>query len=410
MMDGAGIRRFAALFLVALILRLGSVFILGENALAFSDDAKAYHDLAVNLVERHQFATTIDPPHRVDVPYAQRPPLMPFTLAAVYTIFGPHLLVGQLLLACLGALSVVGIYLLGKQLFSAEVGLIAGILAAVYPFFVFLAAVPLTESLAVLFYTFLGLLLTTKSGLHSIEHAAVTGCVLGLAALNRPQILGFLPLLVVLLLAEVEHQRSERLKWLGVAVACTVLMVVPWTVRNRVVVGGWFPISLQGGSVLYQGNSPYTQTALARLWNGERGWYNDARWGTELPGLSPLEADRKAFRLAMAFMRENPGESLGYSAQKLGLFFRAYGHPVAQASWYPVLVLSLLGFFWTARRWRQLLPLYLLLGQTMLTAAMFTSMPRFRAPVEPIFLLMAAVAIRGLWDRRLKWTSSGESM
>ena len=74
------------LFVAALIVRLGWVLLAGSDALTYSDDARADHDLAVNLVQRHQFVTTIDPPHRLDVPYAQRPPLTPFALVAA--IFG----------------------------------------------------------------------------------------------------------------------------------------------------------------------------------------------------------------------------------------------------------------------------------------------------------------------------------
>ena len=388
------------LFVAALIVRLGWVLLAGSDALTYSDDARADHDLAVNLVQRHQFVTTIDPPHRLDVPYAQRPPLTPFALVAAYIVFGPQLLAGQLLLACLGALSVAGLWLLGKQLFSAEVGLLAGILAAVYPFFVFLTVIPLTENLAILLYILLALLLTAKDGLRSIPHAALTGCVLGLAMLNRPQILGFFPFLALLAFVGAKWPWQERLRWIGTALACSAAIVTPWIIRNHGVVGGWFPVSLQGGVALYEGNSPYTQTALSRLWAGDRGWYNDSQWSAELAGLSPIDVDRKALHLAMAFIYRHPGRSLAYSLQKLGLFFSAYDHPVARASWYPVFALSLLGFFSTAERWRQLLPLYLLILQTALTAAIFTSMPRFRAPVEPFFLLMAGVLLHRLWERR----------
>lgn len=388
------------LFAVALIVRLGFISMAGSSALALSDDARAYNDLAVNLVERHQFVTAIDPPHRLDIPYATRPPLTPFALAAVYQIVGPHLFAGQFLLACLGALSVVALFLLGKQLFSEGVGIVAGALAAIYPFFVFLSAVPLTENLAILLYTLLALLLTEDHDRQTTRHAVLTGCVLGLAALDRPQVLGFLPFLAVLVLADRRRPLGKRTVWFGVAVTFSAAVVTPWMIRNHLTVGGWSPISLQGGQVLYEGNSSYTETALARLWAGERGWYDDPHWGVELAGLSPLEADRKAFRLAVGFMRDNPMQALRYSVQKVGLFFSAYHHPAAEVSWYPILTLSLLGFFWTAARWRQLLPLYLLILQTTLTAALFTSMPRFRAPVEPLFLLMSAFTLQRLWERR----------
>ncbi len=388
------------LFAVALMVRIAWVLSRTGEGLTLSDDAKAYHDLAVNLVERHQFVTVIDPPHRIDIPYATRPPLTPFVLATAYSVFGPHVLVGQMLLAAVGAFAVVAVYLLGKNLFSSGVGILAGMLATFYPFFVFLAALPLTENLALLLYTILALWLTKKDGTYTTKHAALTGCLLGLAALNRPQVLGFAPFLFLLALIEREKSWTRRTSWLGVTLACWAAVVTPWVIRDHFAVGGWPPITLQGGSVLYEGNNPYTQTALSKLEAGARGWYDDPRYGAELEGLSPLDADRMAFRLAIAFVGEHPAESLGYSVQKVKLFLSPYHHSAAQASWYPVLGLSLLGFFWSVNRWRRLLPVYLLICQTVLTAAVYTSMPRFRAPVEPFFLLMAAFALHHLWERR----------
>jgi hypothetical protein len=84
-----------------------------------------------------------------------------------------------------------------------------------------------------------------------------------------------------------------------------------------------------------------------------------------------------------------------------------YANPVATLSWYPMFALSLLGFYWPAGRWRQLLPVYFLIVQTILTAAIFTLTPRFRAPVEPFFLLMVAYAVSGLWKRRVVLHSPG---
>ncbi|MGH9896189.1 MAG: ArnT family glycosyltransferase, partial [bacterium] len=225
------------LFVLALLVRVAWVLVAGRDALAQSDDAKAYNDLALNVVERGQFVTAIDPPHRLDVPYAQRPPLTPFVLAAVYFILGPHLAGGQLLMACLSALSVFALYRLGKQLFSDAIGIHAAVLAAMYPFFVFLAGLPLTENLAILHYILLALLLTDNHSERGSKHGMVTGCVLGLAALNRPQILGFFPLLVPLAFIRVGQGSANRVRWLGVALGCAILVIVPWTIRNRVVVG-----------------------------------------------------------------------------------------------------------------------------------------------------------------------------
>jgi 4-amino-4-deoxy-L-arabinose transferase-like glycosyltransferase len=263
-----------------------------------------------------------------------------------------------------------------------------------------LAAVPLSENLAILLYSLLALLFTSRTSQGGVRNAILAGAVFGLAILNRPQILGFAPLLVVIALVCFQGQLARRLRWIGLVAVCSMVVVAPWMIRNRIAIGGWFPVSLQGGAALYMGNNPYTQTPLTRLRAGATGWYDDSRWGAELVGSTPIEADRKAFHLAVDFIRTHPGRSLNYSIQKVVLFFSAYDHPVAMISWYPILALGLFGFWLTANRWRQLLPLYLLILQTALTAAVFTSMPRFRAPVEPFFLLMAAYVLQEVWVRR----------
>ena len=184
--------------LVGLSLRLGWVLVKGPGGLQYSDDARAYNDLAVNLVTHHRFVTAIDAPHRLDLPYAQRPPLTPLVIGAVYSVFGTHLLAAQILLAVIGAVSALLVFELGRQLFQEPVALIAGLTTAIYPFFVFLSAVPLTENLAIAFYSLLALLFVRNHTSSSIWSAAFIGSVLGLATLNRPQLLGFLPFLCLL--------------------------------------------------------------------------------------------------------------------------------------------------------------------------------------------------------------------
>jgi len=390
--------RVGVVFSIALILRIGWVVLKGAGGLKYSDDARAYNDLAVNLVKRHQFVTALDPPFRVDLPYASRPPLTPLVIAATYELAGEQLLATQLLFALLGALTAAAVVLLGKHLFNDGIGVLAGLLVGTYPFLVFLTVVPLTENLAVMLYTLLAALLVLSRERFSIRKGVVVGLVLGLCVLNRPQIIGLLLFLPVLILG-IQQPLRIRTRWLGAVVGTAALIVLPWTIRNRLVVGGWFPVSLQMGSVLLQGNNPYTHTAIERLYGGATGWHNDQRYGVALEGLSALDADREALKVAIRFIVTHPGKAFVYSVQKVGIFLRAYSDPVAGLSWYPVLVLSALGFYITRNRWKELLPIYLLIGQTVATAALFTSMPRFRAPVEPLLLLMAAVPVAALWQR-----------
>jgi hypothetical protein len=253
------------------------------------------------------------------------------------------------------------------------------------------------------------LLLTNNPSVGSTRNGILCGLVIGLSALNRPQIIGFVPFLLPIgYLATRSLKKTTR--WILVAGVVIVATLMPWLVRNKRAMGGWFPVSLQGGTALYMGNNPYTQKPLDSLWRGGRGWYDDPRMGAELQGPTPLATDRKAFHLAIAFISEHPGRTLVYSIEKAGLFFLAFPNVVSRLTWYPVLMLSLVGFVATYKQWRRLLPIYLLIIQTLLTATVFTSTPRFRAPVEPLFVLMATYAIWHVFRGPLEPSKQSQSI
>jgi hypothetical protein len=266
---------------------------------------------------------------------------------------------------------------------------------------VFLAALPLTENLAVLLYLSIALAMLTIAATPTATWGLVLGALLGVATLNRPQILALLPLVPLwawLSLRAVPPRR--RAVFASLVLGTWVVVITPWTLRNHQLFGRWIPVSLQSGMALYEGNNPFTGTALDQLEAGARGWYDDPRWSEPLAGLAPADADRRARTLAVAYMMDHPAQVLSYSWRKLMIFWRAYNHPLHAVSWYPVLLLSLIGLAWTLNRWRELLSVHLLIWSTMLTAMAFTSMPRFRAPVEPFLLMFAAAAIVRLWQRR----------
>ena len=76
----------------------------------------------------------------------------------------------------------------------------------------------------------------------------------------------------------------------------------------------------------------------------------------------------------------------------------AYPNLIHKLSWYPIAVLSALSALWTVCQWQKLIPLYLLIGHTALIPVFFTSMPRFRAPIEPLLMVFAAYVI--IWIGR----------
>jgi 4-amino-4-deoxy-L-arabinose transferase-like glycosyltransferase len=387
-----------ALFALALTVRLAFIATGTVDNQRISDDAKAYDDLAKNLVTRHQFVTTADPPHRLDVPSVARPPLTPFVLAGAYLLFGGRLFVAQVVLAVLGGLTSVGVFLLGRRLFPTPVGVLAGMMTGVYPFFVFLAAVPLTENLAICLYTFFALSLVSLAAKCTVRGIVVAGVLFGLAALNRPQVLGLVVLLPVWAWSAFPGRGWRSATVLGGVMAIAMAVIAPWTARNYAAVGHWIPITVQGGIALYAANNPYAGTALTRLELGAFGWRSDNRSAEALGSGSTVELDRRAYRLAFSFIKHHPAEFLRLTLRRMRIFWSAYDHPIHRLTWYPVMLLASVGLWWTRSRWRELMPLYLLIIETIAIGAIFSTLPRYRTPIEPFLLLFTAAALCRMWE------------
>lgn len=403
-MDATRARRYdltagAFIFALALAARLVAVLIFGVGDFWVSADARAYHDLAVNLVQRHEYVTGDEPPHRLDVPNATRPPLTPVFLAAVYLVSGPSWRAGQLAMVVVGAAGCVLIFLLGRQLFESRVGLVAGLTAALYPFFVFLSSLPLTENLAIALYVLLILLLLRIADRHRPIDAFAAGAVLGIAALNKPTVLGVVPLLIVWLLLTSSDSVKQALPLAALLLAGMLATLLPWTVRNYLQLGAVFPVTTQMGAVLHMANGFHADYPLSRLENGATGWYDMPGSGVPVEGLSPLEADRKRAGTAWRFISDHPGKFLTQAFRKVRIFWEAYPHPAHRISWGVIAVLSAVGVIMTRLSWRQLTPVYLLVLQSALIPVLFTSMPRFRAPIEPFLIILAAVPLVALWHK-----------
>jgi hypothetical protein len=70
-------------------------------------------------------------------------------------------------------------------------------------------------------------------------------------------------------------------------------------------------------------------------------------------------------------------------------------------------ILAAIGFAVTWRRWRELLFIYLMIVLTIAQNIVYYGIPRFRAPIEPMLILLAAGAIWWLTHKEkgtLRWT------
>ncbi len=416
--------RWLLLFAVALVLRSGYAWMLsGPGTVPYSDPAH-YDTIAWNLASGAGYSLGTEGHTR---PTAYRPPLLPFLTSLVYRTFGHRYelaVQAQCLIAALVPLLVV---LLGTALFDARVGWLAGWLAAVNPLIVFFTGYLLTESLFIALMLLALWLGTRWVRRPSVWVAFATGVVWGLTSLARPLAL-LLPVVVSLWAwrplgrAVGGGARLAQIALLGLGL---VSSVGPWTLRNALVFHALVPISTNGGRVLLDGYNPRSWDEPALRGSG---WLDvKAQPYDSLIRMPEIQGDRLARAEAMRFARAHASRLPEMALAKLARFWRMTAEGGGTGTWQnrgsllarlaahvdPVLLWSLIIFplgLWGVitvlagpDRLFHSLPLWMMLYFSLLAMAIWGGL-RFRAPIEPLIVLMAAVGFMNL-RRRLKQAS-----
>jgi 4-amino-4-deoxy-L-arabinose transferase-like glycosyltransferase len=177
----------------------------------------------------------------------------PAFLAGIFVVTGPSFLAVKVANLILWVVTTVLVYILGKKLGGRRVGLVAGALVAVAPTMVVYVTRGASENLFIpLFLGVCLLLLVAEGKAPSIPQAAAAGALLGLAILVRSTAL-LLPLVLPLWLLLRRRGRSWRAATAMAAVS--VIVLVPWLVRNELVMHT-FSLSTNGGYTIWVGANP----------------------------------------------------------------------------------------------------------------------------------------------------------
>lgn len=360
-------------------------------------------------------------------PSAFRPPGYPYFLAGVYAIAGQEApAVGRLVGAFLGTLSVALIGLIALRLWGKRVSLIALFLAAIAPPLVILSTALISEALFV--PVVLGAVATAiqfRRSRRPYRWAIATGVLVAVAALTRTNgILLIVPF--ALALAPARRRRLRLAAWAPAAAMflAAVLAMVPWTVRNLVVMHAFVPISDESGYTLagtYDQVSRADRTQPAVWVEAEHGAspeYAQINFEASIGRWGELEFGDKLQAQAIDEIKADPAYVLkvGYwntlrmfhlteldlavlnlsntDIPTIPAWFEIYG-------FYPLGVLALAGLLTRrarrAPKWLWLVPLLLA------TSVFVTGFIRFRSPIDPFFVMLAALAVASVaerWERR----------
>jgi 4-amino-4-deoxy-L-arabinose transferase-like glycosyltransferase len=432
------------------LIALGAIALLGLVVRAYvvvnpvehpADDSRAYYALAKALYEEQSFG---GPEFRDSSDWSPGAPLL--YAAAFYATGGAREGTARIVEALLGVATILVVFALGWRLGGRAhgrwAGLFAALAVAVYPPFIHTTGELMSEPPAMLTLPMAVLAFLWASDRQQSAVAVapgardeirprlwpwlVPGFLFGLTAMFRPEYL-LVGGAFVVLAAVGTWRRSEWRLGLGAAVALLValiLPILPWTVRNAVVLDRVVPISTGGGKALYvgtylpaDGEYQRVKAILAQRYLGR-----DLEPGSpaldavnptplfdrvadevrrEHPELTRDEALGRAGKDNLSrFVDEDPSGYLAMTARKIGRMWssgvgEAMSSTVGRAVQILLVLLGLAGFVLLAlwRRWWELVVLATPIALVTAVGAASLAAPRRNEVLMTLVFPLAGLAL-----------------
>ena len=320
-------------------------------------------------------------------------PLYP-ALVAVFGPGWPQLLIDIALSTVLVWL----IYELTDAIFASKrAAILAAAVAAVYPYFIFYSIVGLTETL------FMVLLLAAYLCWYRNAYiAASVFSVLGI--LTRPVLDPLAPLLLLYFAIAIRGLSIKAAaKYLAIYAGIYCLLMAPWWLHNYKAYQTFVRLNLGSGVALLSGNSPSNQT----------GGIDNNLEATMAPFgeiADPVARDKAMQRAALNYIKEDPERFLIQAAKRFQRFWspwpqtEEYSRPlyklISFCSFIPVLLLALVFVVLYGRTYfLRIAPLLLFIVYLSSLHLVFPASLRYRLPVEPFLIILAAAGAVHLVDR-----------
>jgi len=374
-------------------------------------DELAYAGAATSVSEGHWFNfAPLFSAHRVQI--ADHGPLTSLVLAPTALLTDHSVDAMRITVAVVGSIVVVLIGLLGREVATSRVGLIAAGVAAVYPNLFAHDGLLMSETFAALgsaltlLFTY-RLLRTPNWG-----NAVGAGVACAIAMLSRGELVLFVPLLVVpSVLMATRLPWARRLQLAGIATLTAAIAIAPWVGYNLSRFDRPVLISYTDGGLFLGSNCATTYSgALFGFWDGR--CHVVAHKGEDLSAVEE-RARREGLTYAWRHLDRLPlviaaREGRTWGVYRVGQMTRIAGETegipttVMWAGWatYWLLIgLAAAGIRTLRRRGVTLFPLLAPFGIVVIVTALFYGHTRFRIPAEISIVVLAAVTLDALIDR-----------
>lgn len=171
------------------------------------------------------------------------PPVYPIFLSTIYWVFGRDFLAVRLVQAIIGASISILMFLIGREIYNKKVGIIAAVVASVYPYFVFISGLLyVTVLFTFLILVFIWFALKSFDD-DNIWSPILAGLFLGLATLSGPILFALYPFVLAWFLILSKRPMISRLKSICILFGATIVTLTPWGIRNYFIFDRITPVS-----------------------------------------------------------------------------------------------------------------------------------------------------------------------
>ncbi|MAE28020.1 MAG: glycosyltransferase family 39 protein [Planctomycetota bacterium] len=428
-----------ALFLLAVGLRLANTFAMEASPFFHEPtmDPRFHVEWARALAAGEEF---------LPGPFF-RAPLYPWFLGALFRLFGDGLLLPRLVQCLLGGCTTLLTFALARRAFGQRQALLAGLGAAVYWVLIYFDGELLLPTLIVPL-DLLAILLTMRLADETTPRRLLcAGLAWGVSAIARPNVLLFMPCLAAWLwwrargtgritktpgIAQSEPRTLApapgRLAAISLLALGTLIPILPLTIFNASR-GDTVLISSQAGVNFWIGNNPDSDGSTAIVPGTRPDWwggYHDAiKLAEESAGreLLPSEVSSHYSRRALSHIAAQPLDAARHLLWKLKLFWTdwelgnnqevrffhtRFGGPsrFIPLSFTAIASFGLLGLILCLRRREHLFPLWGFVPAYTATVVLFFVCSRFRVPLLPPLMILAAHGLVWSYDslRAKRWS------
>jgi 4-amino-4-deoxy-L-arabinose transferase-like glycosyltransferase len=379
-----------AIFLLALSLRY--IFICTYNNgkflkdIVYSPDGTGYDEIAMNFLKGKGFVVVSY--------YARRPPLYPAILAGIYFLTNHSIVAVRFVQGFIGALVCVIVCLLGSKILGSKVGILAGVICAVDYSLLQLSAYELAETFYIFFFLAAVFLSIVYYKYKKTPYLILSGLFVGLTSLCKDSGIFLAGLISVWLFQAAQGPLKSRIKDTIIFLFFSLVLILPWSLRNYYIFHRFIPLSVGFGHTLYLGNNEKT-IAL------NKGYDNFSLMPSDVTGLFTPQTDDILKKRAVEFMLNNPGKTIGLTAKKFVNMWQPYYSDARRISklamifsYLPVVVLGLIGLILALRRAKVTLLFVLIIGFYALLHMLTISGIRYRYPLMPFFIVYAAFVLQ----------------